>query len=88
MVVSMNVTFLLEGIDISTPAPICTRRVLAFSPVALPSHPYLVIGLTTLLPLGLYTHHLLLGARHQCLHLLSSKSLEYLASSYAGLRGP
>jgi len=60
--------------------PLCSPHLL--------SHPYLVIDLTTLLPLGFCTHHLLPGGRQQRLGLLSSKSLECFTSSYAGSQGP
>jgi hypothetical protein len=54
MVTSVDVTPFLEGIDTSVPASVHAWRDLVLSLVALP--PYLVIGLTTLLPLGFCTH--------------------------------
>jgi hypothetical protein len=56
------------------------------SVVALP--PHLVIGLTTLLPLGLSAQYLLSGARRQRLPLSFSSSFEWFASSYVRLREP
>jgi hypothetical protein len=86
MVASMDVTPHLEGIDASTPTSVHVRHGLVLSLIALP--PHLVIGPATLLPFGFCKHYLLSGARHQWLALLSSRSLECFASSYAGLRGP
>ena len=78
MVAFVDVTSLLEDIDTSTPALIRDRCVLAFSlfdPHLLPRRdlvhslvalpPYLVVGLTTLQPLGFCKHYLLSCARHQ-----------------------
>ena len=85
MVASMDVTLLLEGIDASIPAfvraPTRPCALLGCSP------PHLIIGMATLLPLGLFKYYLLSGARHQRLALLFSTSLECFASSYAGWRG-
>jgi hypothetical protein len=104
MVASVDVISLLEGIDTSTPAPrlrptwpcaltgcstpatVRPRHVLVFSLVAL--SPFLVIGLTTLLPLDFCAHCLPAGAHRQQLALSSSRSLECFISSYAGLQGP
>ena len=86
MVASVDVTLLLEGIDASIPAsvraPTRPCALLGCSP------PYLVVGMATLLPLGLCKHYLLSGAHHQRLALLFSTSLECFVSSYAGWRGP
>ena len=86
MVASVDVTLLLEGIDASIPAsmraPTRPCALLGCSP------PHLVVGMATLLLLGLYKHYLLSGARHQRLALSFSTLLECFVSSYAGWRGP
>jgi hypothetical protein len=59
MVASVDVTFLLEGIDTSTPTPIRAWHVLVFSPVALPSLSCFLSGY----PLTLWLMHTPLAAR-------------------------
>jgi hypothetical protein len=86
MMAPVDVISLLEGINTSTPVPGRTWHDLVLSLVGLP--PYLLVGLTTLLPLGFFKHYLLLSARHRRLALSSSTLLECSASLYAGLRRP
>ena len=70
----MDVTLLLEGIEASIVAsmraPTHPCALLGCSP------PHLVVGMATLLPLGLCKHYLLSGARHQRLALSFFTSLE------------